>query len=260
MTTPDPTSPIRLFAITHAFDEQVSIFEELLGDPASLIAAAEQNHELVLAPPDPATMIHPERGTDRVHLGQTMDEVRAALGDPPEETDFKELFDGQRTGLSDLIWYYESLGVEVSFEEGKVKSLTFHSGAYRGGLIPRSWARWDGGLAPDMTWDSVSEEDLEERFGAPKNAYDCDAELAEIMDEEPTRRVLYPGWTFEFLLDGRLQAVHLEVPKPPRPPLSPKEQAEIDQLLKDLEETKPSSQAEIEAELDRLIAELEGDA
>jgi len=232
MDTPDPTSPIRLLAITHAFDEQVSIFEELLGDPQSLIAAAEQQHELILAPPDPATLIHPERGTDRVHLGQPMEEVKAALGEPESVTDFTELFDGQSVGLSGVDWYYERLGVEVSFDEGRVKGLTFHSGTYQGGLIPRSWARWDGGLAPDMTWETVSEEDLRERFGPPKNAYDCDAELSEIMDEEPMRRVVYPGWTFEFLLDGRLQSVLLELPKPP--PVDPLV-AELDELLADLE-------------------------
>jgi hypothetical protein len=245
MSTPDPTSPIRLFAITHAFDEQVSIFEELLGDPAALIAAAEQKHEVVLAPPDPATLIHPERGADRIHLGQTMDEVKAALGEAPDLTDFTELFDGQSLGLSDVDWYYEALGVQVSFVKERVRGLSFHSGTYRGGLIPRSWGRWEGGLAPDMTWESVSEEDLEARFGAPTNAYDCDVELSEIMDEEPVRRVVYPGWTFEFLLDGRLQAVLLEVPKPPPEPPS---QDELDQLLAELEQaTQDSSSAGDEA-------------
>ena len=192
MATPDPTSPIRLFAITHAFDEQVSIF------------------------------------------GQSMEEVRAALGEAGSVTDFTELLEGVDVGLSSfgVIWYFEALGVEVSFVEGRVKGLTFHSGTYQGGLIPRSWARWDGGLAPDMTWESVSEEDLLERFGPPKNAYDCDAELSEIMDEEPMRRVVYPGWTFEFLLDGRLQSVLLEAPKPP--PVDPLD-AELDELLADLE-------------------------
>ncbi|MBL4849226.1 MAG: hypothetical protein JKY65_27180 [Planctomycetes bacterium] len=209
MNTPDPTTPIQLFSVTHSLDEQVSIFEELLGDPQALIAAAEKEHELIVAPPDLAALIHPDRGADRVQVGHTMEEVRVALGEPHDVTDFEAM--GLEVGLEDcgfgVTWHYEPLGVEIEFQQGLVARLAFHSGTYRGGLIPRSWQRWEGDLAPDMSLETLSEEELEVRFGAPLNAYDCDPELAEVMDEEPVRRVIYAGWTFEFLLDGRLQSV-----------------------------------------------------
>ena len=208
MSESDPRPPIPLGGLTQIWDDQVSIFDELLGDPAELLAAPAGGGALVEVKGDPRTTIHPHTGAQQIGVGWTPAQVRDSLGEPESIIDFE-----LDLGLEDfgVQWLFYALGLEVEFKQERVARITFHSGRRSGGLVPATYAPYEGIATPDWSLVELREAEVLARLGEPSSIVIDDPELAAILEERPARKLIYPGWTFTVYEDGTLESVSVPV-------------------------------------------------
>lgn len=205
----DPSGPlIPTGALTRIWDDQVSFFDELLGDPLALVATPEAGGALTRSTSDPRATIRPHTGTESLSVGWTPDEVRAALGGPEDVTDLELDLGLEGFGIT---WHYYGRGLEVEFKQGHVARLTFHTGRYSGGLVPRNYGAYEGALEFGTELLDLREEEISARLGEPDATIVDDVELAALLDERPARKLIYPGWTFTVYNDGSLESVSVPV-------------------------------------------------
>lgn len=197
----------RVWALTQTFDDQVDLFDDILGPEPLALTSSQGGGELSVAGPDPSLLIHAERGTDRVAVGWSMEQVRESLGAADSVNDLNDLLsEAGKEWVWSVYWNYYAQGLEVEFKEERVVKLVFHSGGYPGGLLGTRYAPYAGAISPDLPLTCTRAE-IEAAYGKPAKLTRDDPELAEALEESVLTSLVYPGITFRVLDSGELEQV-----------------------------------------------------